>query len=203
MRSRNKREDADFGLSFLDCICCGFGAIVLLFVITMGSANQLIQSLRDRLQEVTQRRLSELEQLESQEVQVARRVEVVVEEIEQARKQESQLNSMLDELALEISLLEAGRQKKMVEIEEEKTEIASMQKELVVEMELPDINLPVGLPVESNYIAFVFDTSGSMRNWMQARESTRFMFPLGVLPGLWSVASASGRSRSINCRAGP
>ena len=147
MRSRNKREDADFGLSFLDCICCGFGAIVLLFVITMGSANQLIQSLRDRLQEVTQRR-----------------VEVVVEEIEQARKQESQLNSMLDELALEISLLEAGRQKKMVEIEEEKTEIASMQKELVVEMELPDINLPVGLPVESNYIAFVFDTSGSMRD---------------------------------------
>ena len=164
MRSRNKRDNSDFGLSFLDCICCGFGAIVLLFVITMGSANQLIQSLRDRLQEVTQRRLSALEQLESQEVQVARRVEVVVEEIEQARKQESQLNSMLDELALQISLLEAGRQSKMVEIEEEKTEIASMQKELVVEMELPDINLPVGLPVESNYIAFVFDTSGSMRD---------------------------------------
>ena len=42
MRARTKRENADFGLSFLDCICCGFGAIVLLFVITMGSANQMI-----------------------------------------------------------------------------------------------------------------------------------------------------------------
>ncbi|MGY8718837.1 MAG: hypothetical protein ACKVI3_13785, partial [Verrucomicrobiia bacterium] len=73
MRARQKRESADFGLSFLDCICCGFGAIVLLFVITMGSANNMIQTLRDQLQEIAQRRLSKMEQLDATESEVARR----------------------------------------------------------------------------------------------------------------------------------
>ena len=70
---------------------------------------------------------------------------------------------MMDTLSLQIAQLQAGQEKLMVEVEDEKAEIASMQTELEVEMPLPDINLPVGLPVESNYIAFVFDTSGSMR----------------------------------------
>ena len=34
-RRRRKMRGADaFSLSFLDCICCGFGAIILLFVLT-------------------------------------------------------------------------------------------------------------------------------------------------------------------------
>ncbi len=164
MRARNKRDSSDFGLSFLDCICCGFGAIVLLFVITMGSANQIIQSLADRLKEINQRRLSQMEQLNTEEVEVARRAEIAKDSAEEAEKRNTQLRSMLDDLAMEVSMLEAGLETKQIELEEEKTEIASMQKELEVEMELPDINLPVGLPVESNYIAFVFDTSGSMRD---------------------------------------
>ncbi len=164
MRPRNKREGADFGLSFLDCICCGFGAIVLLFVITMGSANQLIESLRDRWQEINSRRLSQMEQLESEEVVAARRVEVEQTLLEASQDTDRSLKSMIDQLSLQIALLEAGRQAKMVEQEKLKTEIASMQKEMPVQMDLPDINLPVGLPVESNYIAFVFDTSGSMRD---------------------------------------
>jgi hypothetical protein len=32
---RKKRRDAEaFSLSFLDCICCGFGAIILLLVLS-------------------------------------------------------------------------------------------------------------------------------------------------------------------------
>ena len=164
MRTRNKREGADFGLSFLDCICCGFGAIVLLFVITMGSANQMIQSLRDRFQEVTQRRLSKMEELDADKIEAARVAAVTAQVVQSAESLNAQLRAMIDELSTEKAMLEARRGELMVELQEEKTEIASMQKELEIEMELPDINLPVGLPVESNYIAFVFDTSGSMRD---------------------------------------
>jgi len=32
-----RRTPQTFSLSFLDCICCGFGAIILLFVLTIGS----------------------------------------------------------------------------------------------------------------------------------------------------------------------
>ncbi len=31
-----RREFEVFSLSFLDCICCGFGAIILLFILSMG-----------------------------------------------------------------------------------------------------------------------------------------------------------------------
>jgi len=164
MRPRNKRESADFGLSFLDCICCGFGAIVLLFVITMGSANKIIESLRDRLDMVAQRRLSEIEELDSQVVQVAKRAMVAAVAVNEAQTQAERLSSMMETLSRRIAELAAGRESLLVELDEKKIEIAAMQKELEVEFELPDINLPVGLPIESNYIAFVFDTSGSMRD---------------------------------------
>ena len=164
MRPRNKRESADFGLSFLDCICCGFGAIVLLFVITMGSANKIIESLRDRLDMVAQRRLSEIEELDSQVVQVAKRAMVAADAVNEAQTQAERLSSMMETLSRRIAELAAGRESLLVELDEKKIEIAAMQKELEVEFELPDINLPVGLPIESNYIAFVFDTSGSMRD---------------------------------------
>lgn len=151
-------------MSFLDCICCGFGAIVLLFVITMGSANKIIESLRDRLDMVAQRRLSEIEELDSQVVQVAKRAMVAAVAVNEAQTQAERLSSMMETLSRRIAELAAGRESLLVELDEKKIEIAAMQKELEVEFELPDINLPVGLPIESNYIAFVFDTSGSMRD---------------------------------------
>lgn len=164
MRPRNKRENADYGLSFLDCICCGFGAIVLLFVITMGASNIVRETLRDRLQEIAQQRLSKIEELDAQQTQVQRRAVVAKNKINQARTREERLSSMRDTLALQIAQLEAGIAAKMVAKEDEMDEIASMQTELEVDLPLPDTNLPVGLPIESNYIAFVFDTSGSMRD---------------------------------------
>jgi hypothetical protein len=164
MRARNKREGSDFGLSFLDCICCGFGAIVLLFVITMGSANKMIEQLRDRLQQVMQQRLSRIEELDTQEIEIARKAMAAREAVNSATTRSERLRSMIDLLTMEIAKRQTGQESLLVEIQKEKDEIAAMQKDLEVEMQLPDINLPVGLPVESNYIAFVFDTSGSMRD---------------------------------------
>ncbi len=164
MRPRNKRASSDFGLSFLDCICCGFGAIVLLFVITMGAANKIRETLRDRLQEVAQQRLSKVEELDAQQTEVSRRAVEAKRKVNVAQTRAERLRSMMDTLSLQISQLQAGQEAMMIEIEDEMEEIASMQTELDFEIPLPDINLPVGLPIESNYIAFVFDTSGSMRD---------------------------------------
>jgi hypothetical protein len=44
---KNKRRDFEvFSLSFLDCICCGFGAIILLFVLSKFSEPKIIQQVR-------------------------------------------------------------------------------------------------------------------------------------------------------------
>ena len=39
-----RRAPQDFGLSFLDVICCGFGAIILLLIITKTVQPQIIES---------------------------------------------------------------------------------------------------------------------------------------------------------------
>jgi hypothetical protein len=48
MRRGRRREASGMSLSFLDCICCGFGAIVLLLVLTkVGEVKALEQSVVD------------------------------------------------------------------------------------------------------------------------------------------------------------
>ena len=48
MRRRQRREAEVFSLSFLDCICCGFGAIILLLVLSeFGAPIQLEQTKTD------------------------------------------------------------------------------------------------------------------------------------------------------------
>ena len=51
MRRRRRREESDsLNLSFLDAICCGFGAIILLLVITLLFEPATIQETRADVQ---------------------------------------------------------------------------------------------------------------------------------------------------------
>ena len=56
--ARKKRDIEAFSLSFLDCICCGFGAVVLLLVLSkiyepaiLEKTNEDLQQLIAKLQE--------------------------------------------------------------------------------------------------------------------------------------------------------
>ncbi|MDQ8203265.1 hypothetical protein [Pelagicoccus sp. SDUM812003] len=50
---RHKRKDTEvFSLSFLDCICCGFGAVLLLFVLTASRRADVMEKLQAQIMEV-------------------------------------------------------------------------------------------------------------------------------------------------------
>jgi hypothetical protein len=50
---KNRRRDIEvFSLSFLDCICCAFGAIILLFVLSKYAEPVIIEEVREDLQSV-------------------------------------------------------------------------------------------------------------------------------------------------------
>ena len=58
MRKRGRRDVEVFSLSFLDAVCCGFGAIILLFVlnkmgepIVLEQAQMELEGLIARLEE--------------------------------------------------------------------------------------------------------------------------------------------------------
>ena len=49
MRRRRRNVEA-FSLSFLDCICCGFGAIILLLVLSKIYEPVIIEKTQDDLE---------------------------------------------------------------------------------------------------------------------------------------------------------
>jgi len=50
---KKRRRDIEiFSLSFLDCICCGFGAVLLLFVLTVGKKSDTLIEIKAKIDDV-------------------------------------------------------------------------------------------------------------------------------------------------------
>ena len=53
-----RRETEVFSLAFLDCICCGFGAVILVFILTVAQKKDVdraeVDAARARLQAARQ-----------------------------------------------------------------------------------------------------------------------------------------------------
>jgi len=161
--SRKKRKGPSFNLSFLDSICCGFGAIILLFVLSLGVETTRISELRNILQNIVQQRMLKLSeyQTRAEELQtLLTREKEIADEVE---SEVVDLEAMIAKLKQQIQDKDASKDEFLVDIEQIEEEIAAMQKDLEIEQKEVEPT-PVGLPVESTHIAFVIDTSGSMRD---------------------------------------
>lgn len=166
-RHRRRARPEGVGLSFLDAISCGFGAIVLLLVLTkVGEPGALEDARRDldaRVQELSQ----QLEVIRGERAVLERRLRSRTEQISDERRQVARLRGDLSRLRGEFA---ASRQ--LSEIQENlEGRLLAAQQELSEEMERlqerrryrrpPDAPIG-GIPVDSEYIIFVIDTSGSM-----------------------------------------
>ena len=80
MRSR-RRDIEIFSLSFLDCICCGFGAIILLFVLSKFAEPLIIEEVREDLQSVVIRLEEELLEMQGETLVLNRDLEAKKEQL--------------------------------------------------------------------------------------------------------------------------
>jgi hypothetical protein len=150
-----------FSLSFLDCICCGFGAIILLFVLTMGSETKIVRELRERLQKIVEQQLVTLAELRrAQDEILITQARASVSTI--ALQERDTLKQLLARLEQQVAEQKAARDRLLVDIEVVKTDLAARQKPKEVELSVDPA--PIGLPAESNHVAFIIDSSGSMRD---------------------------------------
>jgi len=156
-----RRNIQVFSLSFLDCICCGFGAIILLFVLTMGSQTEAMRELRDRLQRIMQQQLATLAQFRLDRDQLQRQ-QTYSSQVAKAQEESQSLKSLLEQIQQQIQLQRLGQQQLQVEIDEMKKDFAARQRK--PELELPIEPTPIGLPAGPNHVCFVIDSSGSMRD---------------------------------------
>lgn len=159
-----RRPTQVFSLAFLDCICCGFGAVILIFVLTVASQDQANQATLASLHRVIAGQMAALAKIRASQEELDRTRARALSLVAGARAKDESLRSMLDDFERQIQNQKKGQQALLVDIDDLKKEIAARQKK--PDMVLPDVKpLPVGLPVGSNYLAFVIDTSGSMRNF--------------------------------------
>ena len=167
-----RRGIEEFSISFLDVICCGFGAVILLLMLTRPLEPILLENsevdLSERI-EAREQALFEIrgeirELLASDNASATDRLAA----IEAIKELERQLE---DTLGKAVSLGEAER-----EIDEQTAELASAKQTLTDEMQRllgldfkRDSGLVGGIAVDSEYIIFVIDTSGSMQSaaWNQ------------------------------------
>ena len=159
-----RRSAQTFSLSFLDCICCGFGAIILIFVLTIGSREKVKLEILQDLQRALAGQIAELTKLDDRKRELDRSRVQLTNLIVDARRNHAEVIALVDDLERQLQKEKAGLQALLTDMDELKKNVALRQKPQEVKL-LPDVKpTPVGLPTDNNYIAIVIDTSGSMRD---------------------------------------
>ena len=164
---RRKRNVEAFSLSFLDCICCGFGAIILLLVLSKIYEPVVVEEAENNLEQLIALLQEELFQLRGQSTELDRTLKVVQED---AAATQLELSIAQGDLSKVRGQYEASRQNEEEAIDE--GDLRSARQRLTEEMKrlLPfyqrsDADAVAGIPVDSEYIIFVIDTSNSMINY--------------------------------------
>jgi hypothetical protein len=174
-----------FNLSFLDCICCGFGAIILLFVLSKFAEPLIIESVRSDYQ-------GEIAQLQEELFSLRGETALLMRELEGKREQLSEEKRRLARLRGDLSRYEgefaASKQDSAVQNRIEGKMAAALQ-DLTKEMErllkdrLQKKDSTVGgIPVDSEYIIFIIDTSGSMQRNAWGLVQQKLQETLDVYP---------------------
>lgn len=178
MKSAKKNIDI-FSLSFLDCICCAFGAIILLFVLSKFAEPVVIEELTRDLTAQIQRLEEELADIRGQTLILNRELSTRVEQLSDEKDRLARLQGDLSDLQGQFA---ATRDNARVQnIIEDK--LARALQELTDEMRALLNRAPPsrtensvgGIPVDSEYIIFIIDTSGSMQRnaWGLVQQKIR------------------------------
>jgi len=181
MASKKRRGITEASLSFLDVISCGFGAVVLLLIIArLGDPAALQQAEADLMAQVRE--------LTEQLFDVRGETVILNEEMKSRKEQLSDLQERVARLKEQLASVE--KQSKEIAqskaIEEEQLELAlqvlTEEMERLVPQDRYANQLIGGVPVDSEYIIFVIDTSGSMQMAAWRRLQKEMLNILNIYP---------------------
>jgi hypothetical protein len=162
--ARKNRETETFNLSFLDVICCGFGAVILLLVITKIYEPITIEASKADLEALLLALQQEIFDIRGDTVVLDRNLDSLETELASEADLVATLRSELRELQGQFAPV--GDEEDL----EQKGELLAARQSLSAEMKkllkdyrpADDDSTVGGIPVDSEYIIFVIDTSGSM-----------------------------------------
>ena len=167
MKRHKNRETDGFTVSFLDVASCGFGAMIILLMITKSSAPVTIE-----FANVTSD--GSIPELQEQLFTIRGETTILNRELNAKHEQLSALTERIARLRRDMDDIQ-GRFQSSRQLSDETTDeigrLAIARQTLTAEMErllanssAPPNNAIGGVPVDSEYVIFVIDTSGSMFN---------------------------------------
>jgi hypothetical protein len=185
-RRRARRDVGEMSLSFLDVISCGFGAVVLLLVITKffepvnlerrgAELDGVIEKLEQELEEIRGKATVLNRELEGRQAELSEQEQLLARLQGDFSKVKGEYDSTRTESSV-TSILEQRLAVARQSLSEEMKRLlgANYQRSLQ--------DTVGGIPVDSEYIIFIVDTSGSMQNFewdrvLRTLEETLEVYP--------------------------
>ncbi|MDX2349445.1 MAG: VWA domain-containing protein [Porticoccus sp.] len=181
-KRRERRITAEISISFLDVISCGFGAIVLLLLIAKTVESTAFESV-DHPSE------GSVAELQQQLFQIRGETTILNRSLKTREEQLSDLQLRIAKL--QEDLASVRRQKDAIaqidSTEKDKLTLALQvlteeMKRLLDNQKRVENQLIGGIPVDSEYIIFIVDTSGSMFNFAWPRVRKEMINILNIYP---------------------
>ena len=177
-RRQNRRNISEISISFLDVISCGFGAIVLLLLIAKTVDSSFLQTEKDPT-------LSSIPVIQKKLFEIRGEINVLKETL---KYKEIQFQDARKEVAsLEQELIESQQKNsvfidKKVKLELAQQNLTDEMRRLVKTQKKSKKDVIGGIPVDSEYIVFIIDTSGSMSNFAWTRVKKEMINILNIYP---------------------
>ena len=191
---KKQREFDIFNLSFLDIISCGFGAVVMLVLISKysddvtingkGDVQVLLQqllSLENSISEMQSNidsNLSDVSRLSQNNQSLQQLSNKLQAEIEEHKRVQEELDASLEGLSLVESTLKQASTLTPKPVNKERDEEVG------------------GIPVDSDYVVFIVDTSGSMQQ-IWPRVSAQIINVLNIHPQVKGFQILNDMGKSI------
>ncbi len=164
---KRSRETESFTVSFLDVASCGFGAMIILLMLAKPSQPSPLE-----VGEAAPAAI--ISELQEQLFEIRGETRVVNRDLNAKQEQLSSIKERVARLRRDLSDVQGEFQSSKQLSDETTDEIGKLslaQQSLTAEMQrlaanssAPENNAIGGIPVDSEYIIFVIDTSGSMFN---------------------------------------
>ena len=183
---KERREIQIFSMSFLDVVSCGFGAIILLLVISKISEPLVIEEVKEDLSGIVASREAQVHKIRGETVILNRRLSEKEKQLSQLKEKLARLQGDLSRLQGKFHLAKTDLTAQTLieeQLERAKQELDEQMRRLLSGYKKPEEDSVIGgVPVDSEYIIFVIDTSGSMQKYSWAAVRQKMKEILAVYP---------------------
>jgi hypothetical protein len=206
---KRRRDTEAFSLSFLDCICCGFGAIILIFILTVAERRSVARINVDDLDERVRRMETQVATTRNEVERVERLLAAAQAELPALQQKTTNTELKLTDRQRQLlaMLEQTGKLREaLASLLEQKKSLPTVDQSPIPIPEVDRRQYLTGVKLEGECVLFIVRTSGSMlgetveeasamleENETSKREAPKWQRALRSLE--WMIASLDEKTR--------